>query len=80
MFFHVPKLFFVSKAATIELSPQPSIPFDVEMGRALALTQVSKSYTSANFGSAWTLSVAMNANDAQRVGLVNLTLTVPVTT
>lgn len=76
MFFKIPKLFFVAKASTIELSPQPTLPFDVAEGRALALTQVSSSYTQANFGSAWTLAVALNGADAQRVGLVNLTLDV----
>lgn len=76
---HLPKLYFVSKASTVELSPQPTLPFDVAQGRKLALSQVSTSYNDANFGTAWTLAVALNATDAQRVGLANLTVSVSAT-
>lgn len=72
MFFSYPKLYFVSKASTVELTPQPSIPFDVISGRTLALSQVSPAYTEANFNQTWTLVVAANEKDAARVGAVNL--------
>lgn len=73
MLFSYPKLYFVSKASTIELSPQPSIPFDVVSARQLALAQVNPEYTETNFNKTWTLAVATSERDAQHVGLANLT-------
>jgi hypothetical protein len=76
--FKVPKLYFVSKASTIALNPQPSIPFDVVQARTLALSQVAPSYTAANFGTAWTLAVAYEESDAQSCGAANLIVVAPL--
>ncbi len=71
----IPKIYFVSRASTVALSPQPSIPCNVSSICALTAQQVSASYTKANLGSTWTFAVADNETDAQRIGLVDLTPT-----
>lgn len=70
--FDVPHLYFVSKAATHKLSPQPSVPFNVTQARDLAKHQVSGAYSETNFGVTWTLVVAYNDRQARETGLVNL--------
>lgn len=70
--FHVPSLFFVSKATTVKLSPQPTIPFCVVQARAAALKSVNGAYNEGNFNVTWTLVVAYDEKSAKEVGTANL--------
>lgn len=70
--FHVPSLYFVSKNATVKVSPQPSIPFDTVEARDLALKGVNGAYTPGNFNVTWTLVVAYDDKTAGQKGIANL--------